>query len=596
MRSVSVWGFPKRSANFIRHTLICVLGLSVAVLCADREPEHIVSQHTEQTIKFFSRSRSESYPNVLNTIHIAGSTCLAKNQTATPYKIALNQYTLASVPEHLVGGLVFNALLIEPSIGSSRFVPFDRAVLCKILQAFGTINANIFQVTGLNFGEPAPGITQHSRQPTRSARTLGRPQAPTQTPPEDATPSPAQAQTRCHLKINSLRLVFTTQAAIKWVLDQIEIESPQIEVEIRGQIELDSLEVLDVLHPISIRMLRLCGFTRFGSLDCKLLREGPMPEELIIDTPTPLSLKIPDQVIYSMVDSYWKALTLPMEAWAVLMKPAEHPKTLAVSSLKLYIPIHSSLGEFQLALSPPMGDAQVAANSLNITFWNSSDLVTPAALVQTLDWTSRHFIDMLSLVVGFKHTLTDLTAFVRKNQFLITTSPLTKLRIAGIDCLFQQNPDANSVLHMSLDAWDRCTEGTLSHELTKTRSDISVLSSGEQEMITNQKWIGEESDSSCAVCLATVDELKNTSPPVDICILDHPEHRVCSGCLDKMVSEGDATGRIGCPMCRGVLKTPLQKQSIHKNDQDGFVLTSDTTSDKSDILSFPSDNLERLLN
>ncbi|OAG29637.1 hypothetical protein NEDG_00770 [Nematocida displodere] len=165
-----------------------------------------------------------------------------------------------------------------------------------------------------------------------------------------------------------------------------------------------------------------------------------------------------------------------------------------------------------------------------------------------------------------------------------------------MSCTIHQDQDVTkTVLCFSLDAWEVCSKGTLPEELAKsqTRANLGRLSSKEQALITTQQWIVADKDQMCPICLSTFEDLKNAS--ADICILDHPEHRVCSHCLSSLVAANGGRNHIACPGCRGKISLPLVENKIYQNSEGHFELSIGGPSSTTRVLSFPASDLDDLL-
>ncbi|OAG28775.1 hypothetical protein NEDG_02246, partial [Nematocida displodere] len=249
--------------------------------------------------------------------------------------------------------------------------------------------------------------------------------------------------------------------------------------------------------------------------------------------------------------------------------------------------------ELQSPTFPPMGNNRATTKYFMLTISNVDHLAVRANVLLIFEWISRHFRGMKGLSIGFGFNIRALTQLIDTHRFVMTTNPtLTEISIGAVNCLPPINPK-ETVLSFSLDAWELCTKGALSAKLAETDTDLAQLSAGEQEVIVFQRWIEEESEFSCSICCCTLAELRETKPNTDICILDHPGHRVCGSCLNSLAGAGQRP--FGCPTCRGLIAAPVLKNRIYQNSQGSFVLEMAARPAQPPIISFPSPNIEELL-
>ncbi|OAG31528.1 hypothetical protein NEDG_00003 [Nematocida displodere] len=183
---------------------------------------HIVSPYIKQTIKFFGRCRSSSFPNRLETIQAGEEVHLLKRQ-AQPMAIALHKLTLRSVPEKLVPGIEFSSLLIKAATRST-YRPFRPAVMDKILRAFGTICANRLELWNIDTNGSIRGVN--------IIQTLTQVLSPRL--------EPELTRTKCVLSIRSFRIFGNDLPVIRWFQNQVDMSSCQINLMIRGPFSLDN--------------------------------------------------------------------------------------------------------------------------------------------------------------------------------------------------------------------------------------------------------------------------------------------------------------------------------------------------------------------
>ncbi|OAG31293.1 hypothetical protein NEDG_01771, partial [Nematocida displodere] len=494
----------------LRCHVLCLIVLCVAVGCAEEvsEPEYITSPYTEQTIAFFDRSRPDiskrhgSGPveekNMLVSVEKDGQRCLLKKQPKTNY-INPKNYTLETVPEKFVEGIVFGCVTIASNGGG----PFDPAVLEKILCAFGTIKADWLALSNLEFNDPSSDTGEHLRTLT----------------------------SRCVLDVNMFGISHTPKTAIEWLQERVVLTGLRITLTIDCMADFGNLEVLDGFSGADIAMLLICynSVDNLDSLDCKLFREGPLPDGLYIrgDKNTVVTPKISEQIIRNMLAKVWEKLTIPVELWVELMKPSEQPKHLTAKYLEITFCPGSTIPV------PVVGMDRTTAWYFSIRLTNANKVVTRTDLEQTLDWVSVAFVDLKKLsVMGASEP--EVKDFVRTHAIEITSIPtLEHVQVSGIRWI--HIGDGSNILCLSLEAWELYTKGKLGDELTRTQTDLSVLLPEQQAMVMSKEEMAAD-DKPCTVCLCTVASLRSTNPDTQIYILEHLKHpTVCCGCLDVMV-------------------------------------------------------------
>ncbi|OAG30416.1 hypothetical protein NEDG_02206 [Nematocida displodere] len=359
----------------LRCRVLCLIVFCMAVGCADEVsvPEYIASPYTEQTMEFFEKSRpdlpkrngfgSADRQNMLVTVEIDGQRCLLKKQREIIY-INPKNYTLETVPEHLVQGIEFNILTIAPG-DEHKIARTNPDVLEKILNALGTICADTLLFYHLDLDGSGSG--NKIQRMTRSVRRIGRWSSGNFGRKE--TPELVPAITRYILSIKTLWIQHNTLPAIVWLQKRLNLSHCRINLTILGKLQLDNLEVLDGFDAGSIEALTLKYVKRLDSLECKLLREGPLPEELAISTTKPIFPKIPEQIAYKIIAKEWRCLEVPMVMWRNLMSPGRSPKLFIAAELMICIPQYGGAHTMLPAPSlPVMGDNIARVNSLIVYF------------------------------------------------------------------------------------------------------------------------------------------------------------------------------------------------------------------------------------
>ncbi|OAG30745.1 hypothetical protein NEDG_02216 [Nematocida displodere] len=549
----------------LRCHVLCLIVLCVIVGCAEETVpapllRHIVSPYTVQTIAFFERSGSDDWPNMLVSVEIDGQRCILKKQTQA-IRISLEKYTLETVPEQLAQGIEFDILIMVPN-DRDKIAQFDPAVLEKILCVFGTICADILDFSNLDLD--GSRIKNMIQRMGRSVGRLGRTETPELAP---ATPI-----TKCILTIKTLLIQKNTLPTIIWLQKRLDLTQCRINLTIRGELQLKSLELVDRFGAASIETLWVLGINTLGSLECKLLREGPLPEELAILEKTSICPIISEEIAHNIITKEWRALVVSMVMWKKLMNPSNQPKLFTAGELVIYIPHYGMFTMPPAPSLPVMGDNIATAKSLTIHCYDRNGLVYSPIITPIIDWISRHFRGLEDLVVGGPYIENNFAEFFQKNQVEITTNPgLTSIGVGDVECLY--SPPRTEVLCLSLEAWKLYKSGKLADELARTQTDLSVLSPEHQTMIMSQEEMAADDDDPCCVCLSTITDLKSDNPNTELCILDSPKHPICIACLDDLICSGRRAGLIKCPSCRKEHMLPFVKNKVRQNSQGVFVIT-----------------------
>ncbi|OAG32196.1 hypothetical protein NEDG_02115 [Nematocida displodere] len=260
--------------------LLSYIAHSTEEIVQSSSPEHIVSPYTKQTIRFFSRSYFENHHSTLEIVKTHEETHILKKQRNSVV-VSLQKHNLHSVPEKLVQGIEFSTLKIT-SAGPIFPIRVDSAVLNKILCALGSIVADSLELYGLDVN--AMNTSPSSIQ--RVAWALVRHKK------HKTVPAPPT----CILNIKQLLVTSVSSPTIKWFLAYSDMSQCRISLVISGGQELDSLEFLDDFKAAAIVELEILDILRLDSLDCKLLRDGPMPDVLTLGARTPISRTMSRQI------------------------------------------------------------------------------------------------------------------------------------------------------------------------------------------------------------------------------------------------------------------------------------------------------------
>ncbi|OAG31268.1 hypothetical protein NEDG_02256 [Nematocida displodere] len=569
MESNPVRYFGLRFTNALRCTIIylTVLMPCIAQLAEKISPvlslPHIVSQYTKKTIEFIETSDISYFKNGLETVWVGGKKCLLRKQTRH-HIIYLNICTLQTIPMKLVQGIEFRRLHFDAD------GQFDPAILEKILNAFGTINADSLGLFRLNNRNGTPQQSgQLAQQIERWFLKLG----PLEDTPKHSEPELA----KCVLNVKELTIYATPKTTIGWFQGRVDLSGSPIKLVIDCMSDFGNLEVLDGFNAKRITSLMIDYIDKLDSLDCKLLREGPLPDELVFDRNALTIPVISDQIIQNIVSNHWVFLSASISLWKVLMKPGEQPKRLTAESLKITL-------DTAWCIPPPMAEMNRAiVKDLTLVFDNYDILITTEHLEQTLEWVFTHFDGLEKLSIDIYYDASPLRDFARKNSIEIATIPTLKsISVCDIECSVYQSKK-ETVLCLSPAVWDLHTKGKLADELTSSQIDLSQLSTEHQALLMSKEGV-RDAKNQCTLCSRRFDGRKNTNPNTEIHILARPEHRLCTTCQVDLTSGDNRNRRPRCPTCLKYCIVSLVKHRLHKNAKGIFDLTMGTPLP---VLSFP---------
>ncbi|OAG31087.1 hypothetical protein NEDG_01861 [Nematocida displodere] len=571
MKTGSLWYFGRVGRKLANGPILCLIALLLLVRSAVEAldtGDYVTSPYIGQTIEFFSASCYRQYTNTFESAQTATTTYFLKKQ-GTKMNIAIDKYTLASVPEKMAHEFEFSAIRIVSSNQAYGPNTVNLAVLEKILSAFGRLCTSVLELGRI--------IIKDSADMKSSTQDLaGGVQA---VPHKDSTSGGEVA--RCVLEIKSLKLLGTTEAAIKWFSARVDLSLSQIDLEIRDRMKMDSLEVLDEFNASRIVRLSILQLMVLRSLECKWLREGPLPSVLVIETFYLLSPNISGQIAQNILGTPWEQLRLSKQMWGEIVKQNNKQQTIKVDSLVLHIPYFATSSEFQASLLPPMGETLASVTSLTINLHSGKKEVTPEVLTTTLESITRHFRDVVHISIAPGYKLSTVTKFIEETQFVIETNPgLASIKVNGIECV-HRTEQSGPILCLSPEVWELYTQGKLGEELTRTGADLSQLAPEQEAMVMRLGGV-DHTKSICAQSQYTFDDLKRSSalqPPkkIEIFILDRPEDQVSGGCVARVVVKNEPNPDLFvCPVCARKTKLPPVMNKIQKNDQGNFVLAAYT--------------------
>ncbi|OAG30743.1 hypothetical protein NEDG_02263, partial [Nematocida displodere] len=304
--------------------------------------------------------------------------------------------------------------------------PFDLAVLEKTLSSFGTINAYALDLENLEDYKnmPKQGFGGLYRGLSDSFDALEDTLTPTRTP-------------KCILNVKVLTIYATPKTTIEWLQERVDLSESPIKLAIHCMADFGNLDVLDGFDAAGVNWLALYDIDNLATLDCKLLREGPLPGVLELDSdnlPTP---KMPEQVIRHITSKHWEMLGISVSVWEELIKLSEeYNRIITTDVLRVYLPSDGSLPTSPVVIGGP-----IITGTLSILFPSTKQTVTRQEITDMFDWASRSFGELENLSVDTKPGAIDETALVRSNQFVITTAPIAMcVRVNGVKCLVSRAP------------------------------------------------------------------------------------------------------------------------------------------------------------
>ncbi|OAG29388.1 hypothetical protein NEDG_00521 [Nematocida displodere] len=545
--------------------------------------DYILSDRTKETLTFFREHHPKLSCDELGVVQIGEETHMLKRQMGE-ILIILKKHKLGSVPQSLVEGVEYSRIRISTR-NQGASVQEDLGVLAMILSAFGTICADSLELSDLKLGSWASGGAMarlFSKSPGEIALkslksgTLGRLEVP-----------------RCILRIKKLKIANSTELAIKWFQARVDMSQCRVNLIIDGNLELDTLEVVDGFGALAIVELRLYRIRQLSDLECKLLRKGPLPDTLVINSCfCLLTQRISEQICQNIVSNQWKRLHISKQLWKRLIMPRWGVRYICADLLTIDMTYFGNGRVFHSTPVPPMRNTIGLVKVLRIDFYEDRGDLTNGDLIRVLDWISRHFRGLVQIVLGTEAVLKKLVPFIEHNWFLILTNPgIASIKVADVECSLYQKKKGE-FLCFSLSTWDLCKKGRLWEDLQKTcYAMLGFLSPEDQNRITCSGEVSEagEDDIVCSICLSTLNELKdmNQTTPIDLCMLDKSGHTICSECLYALDQASRDTGSLACPVCRENIEYPVLRKKIKQTTQGPFRFLLSIASDDIEIISLP---------
>ncbi|OAG31162.1 hypothetical protein NEDG_01575 [Nematocida displodere] len=588
MKSELAWRFKKVCKKLLTCQILCLVGVCMAATYSKPQAtpnECEIELLSIKTVSFFSKSSSLEHPNKLFLFHSEGKDLVEMNQR-NPMYIALDQYTQQQIPELLTRGLNFDIL----TIGQPKDTKTDRVVLTKVLAALSTIWADTLEFVGIDVDElrPKPYIANPGQRTLAGVREETRDCSGSLSNQKLPKPSPPSTYT-CVAHIKNLKFSSVGQLSIAWLQKHLDMSQSQITLILVDAIEIDGLEVLDGFKIGAIVKLWIGDFLRCDSLDCRLLRDGPLPQELVITGLYTVTPHLPKEVARRIIKHRWSVLTMPSHIWELLMSPIELTSCIYVDKLAINMVYFDGLSTFCSTSLPVIRHNMGQANLLTINFQAEDDTLTEDNLCYILDWVCKQFIDLTDLQIGSSTALAHIPSCVTNKLFILETLPsLTTIMVGDKEAEIFQDV-SKRLLCLSLDAWESLLTRRPNVWLDlgfNSGSHVSLLSSSEQEMLACHTWVGTPGEILCGECYTQLHRFKETRPSVQICFLEHPKQRICSDCLIRLFNSGELSRKL--PSFKLSKKVLPLKNIIESDHRGGFYLKLPVTTPPRPLLSFPT--------
>ncbi|OAG29919.1 hypothetical protein NEDG_01466 [Nematocida displodere] len=326
---------------------------------------HISSPHTHQTLAFFEVSGVD-----LATCTLDDTVYLTKSQNHWEgVEIHLNKYTLDNIPEQLAQGMVFSKLTLgkQNIFEQEDPVPLDTDVVTKVLRALGTVHAVRFTIDS----DVAEAMEAQ------------------------ALPSPKPFLLSLYTK--HLWLDRPSEASAAWFFACIDLSQSVCSVQINYAHRLTNLRFLDHLNSPQLSGLAIHAADNLTNLDCQLLKEKRVRDELILRLGKTLPTASPD-TLQAIASKRWACLRAPLGLWSSIAKEFQPP--FAVNCLVLDAEFLGSLN----ALWGVYPKEKISVKSFRIEMSNGDkkpkpEPENPKIHKELFSWVNRCFTDIERLTV-----------------------------------------------------------------------------------------------------------------------------------------------------------------------------------------------------
>ncbi|OAG30446.1 hypothetical protein NEDG_01988 [Nematocida displodere] len=500
---------------------------------------YLVSPYTDQTIAFFEMSGS-----TLATRTVETTTYIVKDQYM-PIKIYLNSYDLADIPDHLVEEMVFDCITIgcKAAFKYQTPPPLALALLEKVLRAFGTaLHADRLTITTLGEILDSETDVSHSQQACEALSGLAL--SPNPVTEDEKTPPKLLKLYAKHIELQRVSV-----ASICWLLPRLDVSECEVALFVQQVPELTNLRCLDGFNPKALLKLYVGGAYNLADIDCVLLRENKVLNELGL-WETPEWLYASPETLQAIATKHWDRMGVPIELWIALGNVLQ--KTLDVANLIIYCKFLAARD----GIWDTVCEEKTSVKSLELRLTNpNSARPSNRELTELLVWIDSWVIDTERLTIS---VFCDATPPTFTDHIYIDIEPLLPslkrlycvLNDGRTICLYNRK----SILWIEPAAYKDWADGKLNTTMAKICSQ-KILSVSDDIITPFTPPTDPNPNPTCFECNMSVEEIVKVSPktqPIYLGIVCKAGHMACKPCLDNLHKTKYASKEAqpqACPLC-----------------------------------------------
>ncbi|OAG31164.1 hypothetical protein NEDG_01577 [Nematocida displodere] len=355
-----MWSFIK-----VLKLILATLALVARGIAAAGAAESCTSSQstdTAQTLAFFKASEHD-----LLTQTSEGAIHIAPLQTDGKPEIYLSKYTVETVPDTMVQGLVFNSLTIKSDLPSTDAV--DHKVVEKMFRALGAVHAATFTLVRLNVAG-----AEESADPPALGPGIDPPRL---------------------LKVHTKNLVLRSigEASAGWVLARLDLsESELVVIHLYNAETITTLQFLDKANPKAVAGLYVWRAEVLASIECALLRRQAIQDVFELSgAAAPVSAS--PETLQAIATKPWDRLALTGELWSQVASKICHP--FAVRYLTIAVEFVAELDSFWDARP----EEKPSVNHLKLSLNNSHSKPKSAMKEDDLlEWSSACFMNTKTIM------------------------------------------------------------------------------------------------------------------------------------------------------------------------------------------------------
>ncbi|OAG29180.1 hypothetical protein NEDG_01253 [Nematocida displodere] len=531
--------------------LILLESLSASPFCSpwvDPAVIYLGSPYTKQTLAFFRVSGYE-----LPTEKRAGEVRLAKNTKISQLEIRLDRYTLETMPEHMVQGLVFDSVTLQYKETSTTMQkPLSKELVAKFFRALDGLHMSALYLDNLSI----PGLERGTLWGKKTGKLL-----------DLDTRKYATKASLPSIHTKKITIQHMSDASITEVLScfNADMSLNVLGIYIRNAPELTTLRCLDSFNPKGgISVLSVDNTANLASIDCALLSSNKVRDVFQLQR-TNRKLYLSPEMLQAITSKHWKTLVLPLEIWECVAKRTN--ESFVVDDLTIDCDCVKNFD----ALWNIKYRAKQSVKRLTLTIppKNTSKPTSNKSLKEILTMIDSCFVDVEEVELDF--VIREIRGFETRSICVEPRLPKLKclLSTQAFGCLYVFNP-TRSILWIAPNAYSDWASGKLNDEMkTVSASQILFIYGPTRTPFLPATYATK--NPSCFKCNKTVDDfngLDEKSKPKYLGIFCNSGHMACITCIRLLPLEKWGTDDThSCPICNtGVAVSLSSTLTIEKNN------------------------------